>query len=354
MADWALPNNSGSSVAFPSSLRKEGRFHNLVRAEPPDWRKSIAIARRFFFEKPKDTIPSEALPLKLISADDLQQAPDATLYRLGHSTLLLKLAGAFWLTDPVLSERASPVSWAGPKRFHASPIGIAELPSIEGIILSHDHYDHLDYDTIRKLDHKVRKYLVPLGVGARLISWGVAPAKVQEFDWWQAVDFGNLRLISTPAQHFSGRSLRDRNTTLWCSWVILGDGLRLFFGGDSGYHSGFRAIGESYGPFGITMLETGAYDRMWPDIHMQPEETMQAHLDLRGKWLLPIHNGTFDLALHAWTDPFERIVQLAKEKQAPIALPMMGEALSLRQPTMGGSWWRISKKEAAVVAAAGG
>jgi L-ascorbate metabolism protein UlaG (beta-lactamase superfamily) len=170
---------------------------------------------------------------------------------------------------------------------------------------------------------------------------------VEELDWWQSIDVGGLQFVAAPAQHFSGRGFRDRDSTLWASWVILGGGLRLFFGGDSGYHEGFRIIGENYGPFDLTMLETGAYDRMWPDIHMQPDQTMQAHVDLRGKWLLPIHNGTFDLALHVWDDPLERIVELARVRQALVTTPKMGEALSLRQPMAGSPWWRtVRKKEA--------
>lgn len=354
MADGSFPDRSSFSLSLPASRFRDGRFHNLVPAEPPGWRKSIEIAWRFFFDKPKESVPPVALPVQRISSRELQIAPDGTLYRLGHSSLLLKLGGAYWLTDPVFSERASPFSWVGPKRFHASPIEVEELPPIEGVILSHDHYDHLDYQTIKRLDPKVRHYWVPLGVGRRLISWGVAPAKVQELDWWQAVEVGDLRLIATPAQHFSGRSISDRNSTLWASWVILGDGLRLFFGGDSGYHQGFRRIGESYGPFDLTMLETGAYDLMWPDIHMQPHETIQAHFDLQGRWLLPIHNGTFDLALHVWDDPFERIAELAQQKQALVTTPQMGEPLFLRNPMVGSPWWRsIAKKETVMVAAAG-
>jgi L-ascorbate metabolism protein UlaG (beta-lactamase superfamily) len=232
----------------------------------------------------------------------------------------------------------------GPKRFHAPPIAIDQLPPIEGVILSHDHYDHLDHAAIMQLAPKVRHFIAPLGVGDRLVAWGVDAAKVRQLDWWQATEVGGVRLVATPAQHFSGRSMSDRNSTLWASWVILTGDLRLFFSGDTGYHADFRSIGERYGPFDVTMLETGAYDPRWPDVHMQPHETLQAHVDLRGRWLLPVHNGTFDLAMHAWDDPFERIVELADARGVPVTTPMMGEAVPLRSPQRGRAWWRALRQ----------
>lgn len=266
-------------------------------------------------------------------------APDQTLYRLGHSTMLLKLDNAFWLTDPVFSERASPFSMLGPKRFHQPPISIADLPPIKGVILSHDHYDHLDYHAILALADKVEHFLAPTGVGRRLIDWGIPAHKVQELGWWSETTIGKIRFVATPARHFSGRSLTDSNQTLWASWVILTPELRLFFSGDSGYFDGFKSIGDTYGPFDLTMIETGAYDAEWPDVHMQPTETLQAHQDLRGRWLLPVHNGTFDLALHAWDDPFDKITQLAASKGISISTPQMGEALAINAPSAGSRWW---------------
>jgi len=325
-----------------SPQMEQGRFRNAVQAAAPSWRKTLAITWRFLFDKPADTVPSLPVPVVALTAAQLQAAPDGSLYRLGHSTLLMKLQGGFWLTDPVFSERASPVQWMGPKRFHAPPIALADLPPIEGVILSHDHYDHLDHAAILALAPKVRHFITPLGVGDRLIEWGIDAAKVHQRDWWQSVEIGGVQLVATPAQHFSGRSLSDRNRTLWASWVILSGDLRLFFSGDTGYHAGFRAIGERYGPFDVTMVETGAYDPQWPDVHMQPEQTLQAHLDLRGRNLLPIHNGTFDLALHAWNDPFERIVQLAQAPAVPVVTPAMGEAVQLARPQPTARWWRTA------------
>ncbi|WP_306580444.1 MBL fold metallo-hydrolase, partial [Pseudomonas sp.] len=277
----------------------------------------------------------------------LDAAPHASLFRLGHSTVLFKLGEGWWLTDPVFSKRASPFTFAGPKRFHAPPLSSDELPPIQGVILSHDHYDHLDRATIKALAPKVEHFLTPLGVGDRLLAWGVPAAKIHQFDWWQGIEVGGLRLTATPAQHFSGRGLRDGNRTLWCSWVIQAADLQMFFSGDTGYFDGFAEIGQRFGPFDVTLMETGAYDEHWPYVHMHPRQTVQAHLDLGGGWLLPIHNGTFDLALHAWYEPFEQVLEWAGQQGVPVATPRMGERVDLRSPRAGERWWRevVNKEE---------
>lgn len=323
----------------PSPQRRDGKFHNVVPRQSPGFLKTLGIAWYALTQKPDTTVPRAPIPVQRLDAAALAAAPDASLFRLGHSTLLLKLAGEFWLTDPVFSERASPVQWAGPKRFHAPPISIAELPPIKGVILSHDHYDHLDRAAVLELAPKVEMFIAPLGVGDRLVAWGIPASKVRQLDWWQQTALAGVRLVATPAQHFSGRGLSDGDRTLWASWVILAGDLRLFFSGDTGYHAGFKTIGERFGPFDVTLMETGAYDAQWPDIHMQPEQTLQAHLDLQGRWLMPVHNGTFDLALHAWHEPFDRIHALAQAHGVPLATPGMGERLSLAQPQAGQRWW---------------
>jgi L-ascorbate metabolism protein UlaG (beta-lactamase superfamily) len=231
----------------------------------------------------------------------------------------------------------------GPKRFHQPPIALHDLPPIRGVILSHDHYDHLDRASIQYLATTAEVFLTPLGVGDRLIDWGVDATKVHQLDWWESIDIDGLQMTATPAQHFSGRGLFDGNRTLWASWVIVDDTLRVFFSGDTGYFDGFKAIGERLGPFNITLLETGAYDAQWPYVHMQPEQTVQAHQDLRGDWLMPIHNGTFDLAMHGWQEPFERVTALATERGIALATPRMGERLDLTAPHTGKRWWRNAK-----------
>jgi len=315
-------------------------YQNDAPRQQPGFLKMVQVLWDFTFNKPADTVPNRALPVQALTREQLLAAPDNSLFRLGHSTILLKLNGEFWLTDPVFSKRASPVQWAGPARFHAPPVSIADLPPIKGVILSHNHYDHLDYAAIRELEAKTEHFLAPLGVGDTLVSWGVPAAKVQQLGWWQSASAGSLKLTATPAQHFSGRTLWDSNKTLWASWVIESADLKVFFSGDTGYFKGFKEIGERFGPFDLTLMETGAYDPNWPDIHMQPWETMQAHIDLRGKVMLPIHNGTFDLAMHSWDDPFEQITALAAARGQTLATPMIGEALDIAQPQATGAWWR--------------
>ncbi len=290
-------------------------------------------------------MPSGAIPVQALTRAQLLAAPDDSVFRLGHSTMLIKLQGAFYLTDPVFSERASPVQWAGPARFHQPPISIADLPPLAAIILSHDHYDHLDHAAVLALAHKTAHFITPLGVGERLIGWGIPAAKVRQLDWWQSTELGGVKLVATPAQHFSGRTPNDGNSTLWASWVIEHGGLKLFFSGDSGYFDGFKKIGDVHGPFDLAMIETGAYDAMWPDVHMQPEQTLQAFIDLRGKTLMPVHNGTFDLGLHPWQEPFERIMALALQRGIAITTPRMGERLDTRQPAAGTPWWRAVDQE---------
>jgi L-ascorbate metabolism protein UlaG (beta-lactamase superfamily) len=261
----------------------------------------------------------------------------------------------------VFSERASPVQWMGPKRFHAPPIALADLPPLRGVILSHDHFDHLDRATIAHLARTTEIFLTPLGVGDRLVAWGVGPAKVRQFDWWQGATIDGVQFTATPAQHFSGRGLFDGDKTLWASWVIVDPGasdavpgtpaagaLRLFFSGDTGYFAGFKEIGRRFGPFDVAMLETGAYDAQWPYVHMQPEQTVQAHVDLGARWLMPVHNGTFDLAMHGWQEPFERVLALSEQKGIALATPRMGERLDLSAPQAATTrWWRATTQEVA-------
>jgi L-ascorbate metabolism protein UlaG (beta-lactamase superfamily) len=331
-----------STVAYPQSPQfGEDGFQNVRKPRPLGWRQTGKLWWDFLIGgKPAGTVPAGTIPVQALTAAQLDHAADGTLYRLGHSTVLMKLDGRFWLTDPVFSERASPVQWAGPKRFHAPPLTIEQLPHLSAVVLSHDHYDHLDRDAVRALAAKTDVFLTPLGVGDRLVRWGVPREKVRQLDWWGDVALQGVRFTATPSQHFSGRTPFDRNATLWASWVIESDDLRIFFSGDTGYFDGFRSIGERMGPFDITLLECGAYDRRWQDVHMLPEQTLQAHLDLRGKWLLPIHNSTFDLAFHGWSEPMETLYTLSRQAGVDITTPVIGQPLVVRQPEGTHPWWR--------------
>ena len=332
-------SNQNSAARTRSALSLEKDLKEPVMVTKGGRLEQARIMWDFFFNKPADTRPAGKIPVRPLTKTQLLAATDNTAWRLGHSTVLLKLQDAFWLTDPMFSDRASPLQFAGPERFHQPPISIDELPPIKAVIISHDHYDHLDHASIMKLAGKVECFLTPLGVGDILVDWGVPAAKVRQLDWWQETVVDGVRFAATPAQHFSGRGLFDRNRTQWASWAIMAPGQRVFFSGDSGYFGGFKKIGEKYGPFDMTLLETGAYNANWPGVHMHPEESIQAHLDLKGKRLLPIHNGTFDLSMHSWREPFDRIVALGAAQGIPVMTPLMGEPVSVHDTKSVRRWW---------------
>jgi L-ascorbate metabolism protein UlaG (beta-lactamase superfamily) len=292
--------------------------------------------------KSKDSKPKtkDEIPVKYLKKEDLLSLEDYSVVRFGHSTLLFKIENEFILTDPVFSNRASPFSFIGPKRFHDSPISIEELPPIKSVIISHDHYDHLDKNSIKKLKDKIETFYTTLEVGKHLIKFGVPKDKIVELNWWESKKTDNIEFVCTPSQHFSGRGLFDRDKTLWSSWVIKSPKGIYYFGADGGYFEGFKDIASTHGPFDMTFLEVGAYNVKWPDIHMMPKDSIQAHLDLKGKVLFPIHNGTFDLSIHAWYEPFEIVYDLAKEKDIDIRFPKMGEAISLLEKTHTSKWWK--------------
>lgn len=245
---------------------------------------------------------------------------------IGHSSLLIEIDGKRLLTDPVWGERASFSSLIGPKRFFPAPLPLLELPQLDAIILSHDHYDHLDYPTIKQLKHLSTPVYCSLGVGTIIEKWGISKSRITEMDWTDEVRMGtDLTVTATPSRHFSGRGLHNRNQTLWSSFVIRGAEHNIFFGADSGWFPGFKEIGDLYGPFDLTMLEIGAYGEGWPDIHMGPEKATEAHLALRGKLMMPIHWGTFNLALHAWTEPVELLQKFARQKNITLFIPKPGQ-----------------------------
>ena len=318
------------------------RYINSEKAYKVKLKEGLSIIKTMIKEKSKESKPKDnhEIPVNFLKTKDLEILDDYSVIRFGHSTLLFKIENEWILTDPIFSKRASPFSFLGPKRFHDNPIEIEELPFIHSVIISHDHYDHLDKQSIKKLKDKVGTFYTTLEVGRHLMKFGVPRRKIIELDWWESKKNNSIEFICTPAQHFSGRTLLDRDKTLWSSWVIKSPKAKLYFGADGGYFEGFKEIGFNYGPFDMTFLEVGAYNEKWRDIHMMPEDSIQAHKDLKGKTMFPIHNGTFDLSLHAWYEPFERVDALAKEENIDIRFPRMGEVISLLNKTNTSKWWK--------------
>ena len=289
------------------------------------------------------TLPKSDLKVYQLNGPDISPVKDSTrLVWFGHSTFLLQLKNKNVLIDPMFGNVPSPYSWLGEKRFSAKlPITIEKLPKIDAVLLSHDHYDHLDYGSILKLKDKVDRFYTPLGVGIHLEKWGVEKERIVELDWWQSVEHGGLTFRCTPSQHSSGRKLNAMSNTLWSSWVIKSENDNIFFSGDGGYAEHFREIGEKFGPFDFAMLECGQYNEQWPFLHMFPEQTAQAGLDLNAKQIMPIHWGAFRLSNHPWQEPVERLIIAAKKLAIPVVVPKIGEPI-LIEPVIKYSnepWW---------------
>jgi L-ascorbate metabolism protein UlaG (beta-lactamase superfamily) len=304
----------------------------------------IEMYWKFFFEKAEKT-PDESLPQQQLQISELLDSQNNGLKAswLGHSSILINIGGYLILTDPVFQRKVSPI---GPTRFNKElPLNVRDLPTIDVVVISHDHYDHLNKFSVQQLSDKAAIFVVPLGVGKRLEKWGIPEEKIVELNWWDEYSPQNdLKIVATPAQHFSGRGLFDRNNTLWASWVIQTPDHRIFFSGDSGYFDGFKEIGKKLGPFDVTFLECGAYNKQWSKVHMFPEQTVQAFFDLGGKVLQPIHLATFNLALHSWYEPMERLTNEAGRKKAIVSTPIMGQVVNYEEPTSVNHWWMPAMK----------
>ena len=305
-----------------------------------------------YFLPPTGKNPTEPLPSRALDTAALK---DGSLVWFGHSSVLFQTAGKRFLVDPVFY-RATPLPFGGQPFRQKHPTLPPNLPPLDAVLISHDHYDHLDMRAIRELAPKVGHFYVPLGVKAHLQRWGIPDGKITEMDQLETAELGDVKLTLTWSRHFSGRTFDGRNKTLWGSWVVKSPGFSLFFNGDSGYDKHFRMIGEQFGPFDIVLMENGAYNGNWAQIHMKPEQSVQAALDVRARLVLPIHWGKYDLAFHEWREPIERFMAEYRRLMHPadgklptfdgqpmkVTTPLLGEVFSIGQPPQT-DWWKEAK-----------
>ncbi|WP_234974712.1 MBL fold metallo-hydrolase [Tenacibaculum agarivorans] len=336
------PNEKQKVIFSKSPNYKNGQFINIGGVKNEMSGSDMIKAIGGMFKSIPNAKPNTLLNSNKIDSTNIANYNGKTRFIwFGHSTFLLQMNDKNILIDPMFGEVPAPHPLLGGKRFSKGlPIEIEKLPKIDAVIISHDHYDHLDYNSIKKLKNKVDQFFTPLGVGSHLKEWGVEQNRIIELDWWEQVKIENITFISTPAQHFSGRGLSDRDQTLWCSWIIQSQTENIFFSGDSGYGEHFKEIGDEYGPFDLAMMECGQYNELWPEIHMFPEETAQAGVDIRAKKIMPIHWGAFKLAQHSWTDPIERVIQKAKELKIEVVTPEIGTPTEINQENqLDANWW---------------
>lgn len=338
-----LPTGKRLSRIKASPNYREGAFQNVFDTPmlAPDASYTKMLGKFFFGstdgQEPSQLLPSVKTDLRTINREE----PTITWF--GHSSYLLTLNGKIILVDPVFSDRASPFQFVGSKAFSLSNPYIADhLPEPDLLILTHDHYDHLDYQTMVHLAPRVPLIVTSLGVGAHLESWGIEPGRIREFDWWESAQvLPGLEITAMPSRHFSGR-LFKRNQSLWSAFLLESGGMKVFVGGDSGYDATFKNIAEKVNRIDFAILECGQYDAMWPNIHMMPEETVQAGVDLRAKAMMAVHWGKFRLANHAWTDPIERAVAEASRLQTKLITPQIGERMRLDNPIHSSvDWWKM-------------
>lgn len=317
------------------------QFKNLIPTNMDlDFKSGMSVMYDFLFKTGKRE-PDKALPVQFDNDANNDQDSLSIITWYGHSAILLEIDGKKILIDPMLGPAASPVPFMTKRFNYESPIDLESIPEIDAIILSHDHYDHLDYQSIMKLKDKVGHFYTPLGVGSHLLRWGIEKSRITELDWWETASIDGIQIVATPARHFSGRGITDRNKTQWASWVIAGEKEKIYFSGDSGYGPHFKEIGGKYGPFDFAMMECGQYNERWETIHMMPEQTIQASVDVHSKSMMPIHWGAFNLSLHSWTDPVERAIKAAHLQDVNIITPQIGQRFSPGIMEENDTWWML-------------
>jgi L-ascorbate metabolism protein UlaG (beta-lactamase superfamily) len=316
---------------------KNGSFQNLSPTTVSLPKSSFfKVLQEFIFNK-EETEPKELLQVIKTDLKNLKSEEPLIIW-FGHSSYLMLIDGKTILVDPVFN-RASPIPLFGKPFRYTYHYSAHDFPEIDLLIITHDHYDHLDYQTIKKLIPKTKNFIVPLGVEAHLAHWGAKNNTIKSLDWYQETELLNFKITATPARHFSGRKF-TRGNTLWSSFVLKTDKLNIYLGGDSGYDTHFKTIGEQYGPFDLAILECGQYGINWPLIHMFPEQVAQAATDLKAKQLLPVHWAKFSLALHNWTEPIEKLTYIAKSQNINLQTPRIGEPLSLTKMDKQHLWWK--------------
>ncbi|BDG04189.1 MBL fold metallo-hydrolase [Anaeromyxobacter oryzae] len=333
----AKPGGARRSRMERSLQWRDGRFENPQPLQNDVWRAVRDLAGASEHRRPGGPVPTAPLDASSF------QRPPATGLRvtwLGHSTLLVELDGRRVLVDPVWGERASPFSWVGPHRFHSPVLPLEQVPAIDAVVISHDHFDHLDMRTLQAMKGWKTTFVVPLGVGAHLERWGVPAANVIELDWWERTRLGDLEIVATPARHASGRSLfSGRNGTLWAGFALLAPAHRVYYSGDTGLFPGLADIGARLGPFDVAMIEVGAYGRAWPDWHLGPEQAVLASQMVRAEVLLPVHWGLFNLAYHGWTEPAERVLVAAEKAGVTVTVPRPGQSIEPAALPPLTRWW---------------